>query len=56
MAGVNQLPCLFNLFLEGDNGGLVFFAEAQSCLHLGSIPHNLTIQLFDLLGQALLII
>ena len=43
MAGVHQLPCLFNFLLEGDNGGLVLFAEAKSCLHLGSVPHNFAI-------------
>ena len=56
MTGIDQLPCLLDLLFESDNGGLVLLTEAQSCLHLGSIPHNLTIQLLDLLCQPLLIV
>lgn len=56
MTGINQLPRLFHLLLECDNGRLVFLTEPQSRLHLGSIAHYFTIQLFHLFGQALLIV
>ena len=56
MAGIDQLPCLLNFLFESYNGSLVLLTEAQSCLHLGSIPHNLAIQLLHLLCQPLLIV
>ncbi len=56
MASINQLPGFLNLLLEGDNGGLVFLTESQGSLHLGSVAHNLPIQLLHLLRQPLLIV
>ena len=56
MTGINQLPCLLHFLLESDNGCLILLTESESCLHLGSIAHNLPIQLFHLFGQACFVV
>ena len=56
MAGIHQAPGLLHLRLEGGDGALVLLAEAQGCLHLCRIGHNLVVQFLDLFGKPLFIV
>ena len=56
MAGIHQAPGLLHLRLESGDGALILLAEAQGCLHLCRIGHNLIVQFLDLFGQALFVV